>query len=358
MFNNQRLRWNKDNGIYISMLEDHARNQFYDKILSLNVKDKHCLEVGFGTGFLSLLALKHGAKHITAYEKNPDRYQLGCHIIKSLGLENQITLINEYFVPSSGNNEEVLFHEIIDPNIWGDGVINIMPTTIEIIPSNYCCDFYLIPITKTELDALFGINDLAAEDDQIWVDFYNRIKAQDWPECNTRADFNLLPQWIKNELLAFNCSYVTYGVGKYNFDPGVDINPLYIKEIENFVNQYYELPIGKKVYEREMPLQRSEYAEYIQRGSRVSGYCVNFNTDKDIGDYKYLTIDKEKIPQGPVLILPNYYVESNGHQLNLNLEKGSCWLPPKYFAVVQDPDDSLVIQQCLKTGEIRYWINS
>ena len=42
------------------------------------------LEIGFGTGFLSMLALKHGARSIVAYESDINRYQLGCEVIKIL----------------------------------------------------------------------------------------------------------------------------------------------------------------------------------------------------------------------------------------------------------------------------------
>lgn len=358
MYNNQRLRWNKDSGIYIPMLEDKSRNQFYDRILSLNVKDKNCVEVGFGTGFLSLLAIKHGAKHVRAYEYHPDRYELGKHLIKKLNLETKIQLINEYFKPELVQNEELLFHEIINPNIWGDGIYNILKSNIKIIPEKYGCDFYAVPISGPESDKLFGIDALEIDDDQIFVNFYNKVKAGDWPECNNRNDYNKLPQWIKNELTAFNCSYVSFGVGKYNFNPGVDIDTRYIKEIETFVNQFYELPTNKKVIENENFLPRSEYRDYILRGKKITGYCLDSNfTNSDSEEYIYLNVPIEATITEPILILPCYYVEANGYKLQINLEPGSCWIPPYHNALIQNSIDSMTIRQCLRSGEIRYWID-
>jgi predicted RNA methylase len=91
-----RVDFENHDGVYLSMLNDVARNQFYDQILT-EVYDQHCVEIGFGTGLLSMLALKHGARSIVAYESDPDRYRLGCEVIKLLGLQDRITLINQRY---------------------------------------------------------------------------------------------------------------------------------------------------------------------------------------------------------------------------------------------------------------------
>jgi predicted RNA methylase len=55
-----RVDFENHDGVYLSMLNDVARNHFYDQILT-EVRNQHCVEIGFGTGLLSMLALKHGA---------------------------------------------------------------------------------------------------------------------------------------------------------------------------------------------------------------------------------------------------------------------------------------------------------
>ena len=48
------------------MVFDKSRNQFYWELLK-QCKDQICIEVGFGTGILTLMALERGAKFIHAY---------------------------------------------------------------------------------------------------------------------------------------------------------------------------------------------------------------------------------------------------------------------------------------------------
>jgi predicted RNA methylase len=93
----KRIDWNNHDGVNLGMINDFVRNQFYDRVISRYVQDQDCTDIGFGTGLLSMLALKHGARHIRAFESDTDRYQLGCEIIKQLGLHNRIELLNEQY---------------------------------------------------------------------------------------------------------------------------------------------------------------------------------------------------------------------------------------------------------------------
>lgn len=70
IINNMKINWLSDDGVNLLMINDVPRNAFYSKILSKNVQGKKCCDVGFGTGMLSILALKHGATSIIAYEKD------------------------------------------------------------------------------------------------------------------------------------------------------------------------------------------------------------------------------------------------------------------------------------------------
>lgn len=123
------LNWLRDDGINLPMINDVPRNTFYDKILSENVHDKQCCDVGFGTGLLSLLAIKHGAKHVIAYEKDPSRFHLGQTIIDRLDLKDKIDLRNSVANSSliSQDHCDVVFHEIIHQTLWAEGVWSIRP---------------------------------------------------------------------------------------------------------------------------------------------------------------------------------------------------------------------------------------
>jgi len=117
-----QIDFENHNGVYLPMINDAARNQFYDRILT-EVRDQDCVEIGFGTGFLSMLALKHGARSIVAYESDPVRYELGCKVIELLKLSDNKTFDffpEQSFVgnhPYKGNDKSlrVLFKTNIDP---------------------------------------------------------------------------------------------------------------------------------------------------------------------------------------------------------------------------------------------------
>jgi predicted RNA methylase len=91
------IDWQNDDGVNLPMICDFMRNQFYEDIIANNVQGKTVLDVGFGTGLLSIIALKHGAKQVIAYERNKARYELGLDIIERCNLQDKIKLLNKKF---------------------------------------------------------------------------------------------------------------------------------------------------------------------------------------------------------------------------------------------------------------------
>ena len=130
-------------GTHWNMLVDHPRNQFYDELLK-ECKDKVVIDVGFGAGILSMLALKHGAKIVYAYEMVHQTYLLGKHIIESLGLEDKIILIHDKFFKSMGPDNALIIHEIIGGAIWDETLICLNGTadTRKVIPHIFSADIY------------------------------------------------------------------------------------------------------------------------------------------------------------------------------------------------------------------------
>ncbi len=155
LFRPSTFCWHHDNGINQSMISDKQRNQFYYSILKSAVKDKVCIDVGFGTGLLSLIALEHGAKKILAFETNTERYLLGIELIKNLQLENFIDLKNERY--HSGYFKEtsyILIQEIVGHNLWNEGLRFILGDSNFIIPGNFFCEYYYCPLEKKSFDEL------------------------------------------------------------------------------------------------------------------------------------------------------------------------------------------------------------
>lgn len=126
-------------GIEIYMINNHKRNLFYKTILN-ECKDEHCIDIGFGTGLLSFIALDNGAKSITAYEAANDTFLIGQHLITSLNLEDKITLINKQFCTDNEDVEgKVVFHEIVNSRLWGERLYGetIGHTNVNLIPREY-----------------------------------------------------------------------------------------------------------------------------------------------------------------------------------------------------------------------------
>ena len=154
------LNWITDDGINLAMINDVVRNSFYNKILANTVENKHCCDVGFGTGLLSILALMHGAKSVIAYEKNQDRFELGQLLIDRLKLSNKITLINSLATSEhiQSDNCDVIFHEIVHQALWGEGLWYIRPkiASSSYVPGNYFLEIYANEISDSIVDGFIN----------------------------------------------------------------------------------------------------------------------------------------------------------------------------------------------------------
>mgnify|MGYP000270922000 CR=1 FL=1 len=76
-----RIDWHNHDGVNLGMINDFMRNQFYDRILSRYVANQRCTDIGFGTGLLTMLALKHGAEHVQAFEKSASLFLKSKYVI-------------------------------------------------------------------------------------------------------------------------------------------------------------------------------------------------------------------------------------------------------------------------------------
>lgn len=83
-------------GIHEEMLQDNTRTKAYELSMSRNkdlFKDKIVLDVGCGTGVLSMFASNAGAKHVYAVE-NANIHHKASEIIALNGYKDKITVIN------------------------------------------------------------------------------------------------------------------------------------------------------------------------------------------------------------------------------------------------------------------------
>ena len=81
--------------IHEEMLKDKIRTESYQKAIENNpedFKDKIVLDIGAGTGILSIFAARAGAKHVYAVE-NAEIALFAREIVKKNGFEDKITII-------------------------------------------------------------------------------------------------------------------------------------------------------------------------------------------------------------------------------------------------------------------------
>jgi hypothetical protein len=144
------INWTLDDGVNLSMINDLARNQFYDAVLSQDLRGLDAVEIGFGTGLLTMLALKHGARHVVAYESDAHRWRLGTKIISDLHLDHKIELRWDRFNYSDILEfpSRIFFTETVNGNLFQEGLWNSIPRhpNVDFRPSNYRLDIHSIEI--------------------------------------------------------------------------------------------------------------------------------------------------------------------------------------------------------------------
>ena len=287
-------------GVHLSMLNDVARNHFYDQVLT-EVRDQHCVEIGFGTGLLSMLALKHGARSIVAYESDPDRYRLGCEVIKVLKLQDRITLIDQRYDYTCEHEQEVVFTETVDGNIWGEGLYNSLPRQMgkRFLPGQYFLEIYVIPISA----------DIAG----------NLIQAHE----------------------------------EHQFSPGVDVDTRFVSYINLLLSKKYNKPIKSKVG---LPGGATEltpvstYIDWATNNTYAGRYVVDANARFVDDPVRELRVDTDN---QPVLIVPRAGMQHSSDRLYLD---AGHWKLPANPAVINSPNSRVIVEHDLRTGKISYKI--
>lgn len=195
----KHIDWRVDNGVFLPMLNDFRRNQFYDRILANTVKDHHCVDIGFGTGLLSMLALKHGARHITAYEVDDNRYQLGQHVINELGLNNQIELHNKEFSHNMYQFDKIYLTETVSSSLWAENLFSFMPRQpgISFLANECFLELWVQTIPEMYAERLFKPVEQhssfapGVDINSKFVDLINQLMQCTRTDVSTRPDFEV-----------------------------------------------------------------------------------------------------------------------------------------------------------------------
>lgn len=288
------------NGVFLPMLNDVARNQFYDNILP-EVRNQNCIEIGFGTGLLSMLALKHGARHIVAYESDSTRYQLGQAMIEVLGLQEKITLLNKTYDHNCESDAAVIFTETVDRNIWGEGLYHSLPRkgNQKFLPGQYFLEIYAVPVT-----------------DDMAMKF---LKSQE----------------------------------EHCFSPGVDIDPKFVSFINLVLSKKYHKPVQSKtalnIGITALP-PNTNLLGLTNNNTWATMYTIDANGQfADINNRELFVQTHNQ----PMLIIPRAGIQHHGYRLYLD---SGHWGMTDYSVVVNQPYSKVSISHDLHTGKITYTI--
>lgn len=352
---------------YMGLMNDAARNQFYDQSLT-EVTGKRCLEIGFGPGLLSFIALRHQPKHIVAFEQHREVYELGRHLIKKSGVENQITLLNEHVDLADINpaDFDMVYHEVVGDGLWdeGIGVFSYLNTSVPFIPSSYICDFYACQVSQDEVPNLYK-RQRSRPDNAKFQNWYNNIRDPSWPDVYELDDFNLLPDRIRDECINQFCfvkENFEFDREVLEFIPGVDVNLDYISEIQSILAPEHsesDAPIINKIYVNE--------EKYLHRSKKVLSVEVNQHSKKvlttnhhgtttatDIDFTKNfidLTIDRSALP-GTSLIIPIFSMKHREHKLVLS---EGHWGQCGDNAIVKPGLNNITVRQHFNANGIEYF---
>ncbi len=139
--------------IHKEMLDDTYRTGQYEKAIKSAVKGKTVIDIGCGTGILSLLAAKHGAKKVYAIDSN----STCCRYTEELAEENNFTKIIEVHNCKSTNfniehKADVIISELIGYHPFDEHIVSIfqdakkrlLKTRGQLIPRQL--DLYATPV--------------------------------------------------------------------------------------------------------------------------------------------------------------------------------------------------------------------
>lgn len=129
----------KDDGVFMPMLNDTGRNQFYKQAIDRAAPGQVVCDIGAGTGFLSVLAVQAGARHVIAVEQDPERFQYLNQTIQRLGLSQQIETHCANFLDTN-IQADVYVSETINTQIFGEDMARLSNHVVgrgEFIPSGF-----------------------------------------------------------------------------------------------------------------------------------------------------------------------------------------------------------------------------
>lgn len=252
------------------------RNNFYDRIFSNTVTGRDCIEIGFGTGLLTMLALKHGAKSVEAWENNFHLYQLGVYLIDQLKLNDRVKLNHGTFDNSISTVDKVVFHEILSPNVWGEGLRSACPLDSDLIlPSEIYVGFEQITIPRQLFNSIWLNRNQLIDPEVVvypgWRETLNSILKQSPMKTIKREQVNISGDIVDFYQINFNKKTIN----SKNFTQIPDhYSRNYTANIDNSENIIVMWPFSKIIHKTDSEF----FCWFDPVFAKESGnYCITHN---------------------------------------------------------------------------------
>jgi len=237
--------WFKNNGIYMPMINDTGRNIAYKAAIERVAPGSVVCDIGTGTGLLSILAAKAGAKKVYSVEMDPGRAKYARDMIDKLGIKN-VQVINKNFFSCNRadipDDIDYFISETIGNPIFNENIVDLskhakqwggtfIPGKIEVTAEVYK-NHPILPLVYAESEAFEFQPDI--EIDDAYEKTVNDSFQQKHPADSTLYRFNMinnlfqqLPGFEMDGIdLKFNCEYKHEPFVVDLNDPTIDINEI------------------------------------------------------------------------------------------------------------------------------------
>ena len=117
---------------HFPMIADEGRNGAFDRALRRAVRSSarppHVLDIGAGSGLLSMMAARAGAARVSALEMVPALAATAKHIVGANGYDGVISVVagksHDVSAADLGGRADILVCEIVDNMLLGEGVLS------------------------------------------------------------------------------------------------------------------------------------------------------------------------------------------------------------------------------------------
>lgn len=146
-----------DSWEHARLLGDSSRTHGMVGFLKRNVPGQRVVEVGCGTGLLSCIAARLGARHVIGIEPS-DRWEDAVQMVRDSGLSDRVEILRGRVEDIPPRQADVVFSELLNADPFVEGVLSAMQTASAWraaggIIAPYRLDLYIALVAAADVEA-------------------------------------------------------------------------------------------------------------------------------------------------------------------------------------------------------------